>query len=181
VFHPLNAYEEGDNIVLDVVRHPKMFDTDLLGPNEGEPTLDRWTVDLRAAKVIEERLDDRGQEFPRIDERLLGRRHRYGYTVGTATATTRGEGFGDCVLKHDLSAGDTAVRSFAGGQASEFVFVPGGPDAGEDEGVLMGFVYAPDSDRSDLVMLDAGTLDTVASIHLPVRVPHGFHGNWIPT
>ncbi len=37
-----------------------------------------------------------------------------------------------------------------------------------------------DSDRSDLVLLDASTLDTVAEIHLPVRVPYGFHGSWVP-
>jgi carotenoid cleavage dioxygenase len=30
-------------------------------------------------------------------------------------------------------------------------------------------------------MLDAATLDDVAAIHLPVRVPYGFHGNWIGT
>ena len=82
VFHPLNAYDDGDNVVLDVVRHPKMFATDPLGPNEGDPTLDRWTVDLAAGKVLEERIDDRGQEFPRVDERLVGRRHRYGYAAG---------------------------------------------------------------------------------------------------
>ena len=76
VYHPLNAYEDGDRIVLDVVRHPKMFATEHRGPNEGAPTLDRWTLDLTAGKVLEERLDDRGQEFPRIDERLVGRRHR---------------------------------------------------------------------------------------------------------
>ena len=35
VFHPMNAYDEGDTVVLDVVRHPKMFDTERLGPNEG--------------------------------------------------------------------------------------------------------------------------------------------------
>jgi len=29
-------------------------------------------------------------------------------------------------------------------------------------------------------VLDAGTLEPVASVHLPVRVPHGFHGNWVP-
>ncbi len=29
VFHPMNAYDDGDTIVLDVVRHPKMFDTSL--------------------------------------------------------------------------------------------------------------------------------------------------------
>ena len=37
------------------------------------------------------------------------------------------------------------------------------------------------TDTSDLVLLDAGSLETVAEVHLPVRVPHGFHGNWIPT
>ena len=68
VFHPLNAYEDGDTIVADVIRHPKMFDTDRLGPNDGVPTLDRWTFDLTTGSVTETRLDDRGQEFPRIDE-----------------------------------------------------------------------------------------------------------------
>ena len=84
VFHPMNAYDDGDTIVLDVVRHPKMFATENLGPNEGPPTLDRWTVDLADGKVRESRVDDRGQEFPRVDERLVGKRHRYGYapTVG---------------------------------------------------------------------------------------------------
>lgn len=31
----MNAYEDEDTIVLDLVRHPKMLDTDLDGPNEG--------------------------------------------------------------------------------------------------------------------------------------------------
>jgi carotenoid cleavage dioxygenase len=56
-----------------------MFDTHPLGPDEGPPTLERWSIDLAAGKLVEERLDDRGQEFPRVDERLVGRRHRYGY------------------------------------------------------------------------------------------------------
>ena len=84
VFHPMNAYDDGDTIVLDVVRHPKMFDTEHLGPNEGPPTLDRWTVDLADGKVRESRVDDRGQEFPRVDERLVGKRHRYGYAPALA-------------------------------------------------------------------------------------------------
>ena len=57
--------------------------------------------------------------------------------------------------------------------------VASSPDAAEDDGVLMGFVHDAARDASDLVMLDAATLDTVAEVHLPVRVPYGFHGNWV--
>lgn len=54
--------------------------------------------------------------------------------------------------------------------------VPGGP------GWLMTFVYDAATDRSDLVILDADHLAAppVAVVHLPRRVPAGFHGNWLP-
>jgi carotenoid cleavage dioxygenase len=179
VFHPLNAYDDGDSIVLDVVRHPKMFDTDLHGPNEGPTTLDRWTVDLADGKVRETRLDDHPQEFPRIDDRLVGRPHRYGYAMQTSGT---GGDVGDSVLKHDLRRGHTTARRLGAHQfVGEFAFVPSSPQAAEDDGVLMGFVYDASTDRSDLTILDAATLATVAVVHLPVRVPFGFHGNWVPT
>ena len=47
--------------------------------------------------------------------------------------------------------------------------------------MLIGFVCDADTDRSDLVILDAASLETIAAIHLPARVPFGFHGNWVPT
>jgi len=37
------------------------------------------------------------------------------------------------------------------------------------------------TDRSELAIVDAQTLQDVASIKLPHRVPAGFHGNWVPT
>lgn len=176
VFHPLNAYEDGDSIVLDVVRHPRMFDAVTIGPKEGPPTFERWTVDLTAGKVREERVDDRPQEFPRIDDRLVGRRHRYGYSVGIAPAEA-----GDAVLRHDRVSGERHARAFGRGcDAGEFTFVPSAPDAAEDDGVLLGYVTDLAADRTDLVVLDARTLDDVARVHLPVRVPAGFHGNWVP-
>jgi carotenoid cleavage dioxygenase len=175
VFHPLNAYDDGTDLVLDVVRHSKVFDVNPNSPDESQPTLDRWTVDTASAKVLETRLDDRPQEFPRIDERLTGRRHRYGYGVGVGTPAEEGR-----VIKHDLTSGSSTIRDFGEArQASEFVFVPNDADAAEDDGVLMGFVYDRADDRSNLVMLDAGTLEDVATVHLPVRVPQGFHGNWL--
>jgi carotenoid cleavage oxygenase len=180
VFHPLNAFDDGDTVVLDVVRHPKMFATDFNGPNEGQSTLDRWTVDLADGKVRESRLDDHSQEFPRVDERLVGRRHRYGYAVGMKSGT--GANAAGTLLKHDLTAGGVTERSFGPGHTlSEFVFAPSAPGAAEDDGVLMGFVYDRATDRSDLAILDAQTLETVAAVHLPARVPNGFHGNWAPS
>lgn len=177
VFHPMNAHDDGDTIVLDVVRHPKMFDTNLQGPAEGPPTLERWTIDLADGKLRESRIDDRAQEFPRVDERRVGRRHRFGYAVAVGDGEPEG-----LLIKHDLIGDTTAKRSFgAAKQLGEFVFHPSAPDAPEDDGVLMGFVYDAESDRSELAILDAQTLDTVASVQLPHRVPAGFHGNWVPT
>jgi carotenoid cleavage dioxygenase len=180
VYHPLNAYDDGDRIVLDVVRHAKTFATRHDGPDEGPTSLERWTVDLAAGKVLDERLSDRNQEFPRVDDRVVADRHRYGYTVGFDTVEGRQES--NVLLKHDLDERTTQVRSFAAtAQPDEFVFVPSAADGAEDDGVLMGFVHDRAEARSDLVVLDAGSLDTVATVHLPTRVPHGFHGSWVPT
>ena len=46
VFHTVNAYDEDDTVVLDVVRHAQMFTDDLHGWSDGTGTLDRWTIDL---------------------------------------------------------------------------------------------------------------------------------------
>jgi carotenoid cleavage dioxygenase len=175
VFHPLNAYDDGNRIVLDVVRHSSVFTTGTrLFPED--QSLDRWTVDLVAGKVVEERLDDTRQEFPRVDERLVGLHHRYGYAVGFSNEAP------DAILKHDAATRRTRSVGFGSGrEPGEFVFVPSSDDAAEDDGVVMGFVYDRSTDRSDLVLLDAQTLETVATVHLPARVPHGFHGNWVPT
>jgi carotenoid cleavage dioxygenase len=55
VFHVMNAYDEpgGKGVVLDVVRHPSMFRTHLLGPSEGAPTLERWHLDGNGGAVKE--------------------------------------------------------------------------------------------------------------------------------
>ncbi|MQA62544.1 MAG: carotenoid oxygenase, partial [Actinophytocola sp.] len=175
-FHPLNAYDDGEQIVLEVPRYERVFDAVRNGPTESSPTFDRWVIDLEAGKVRTSRIDDRKHEFPRLDERLVGRRHRYGYTVAD-----RDSGWFDTVVKHDFAQATASDRSFGDGkEVGEFVFVPRAADAAEDDGVLMGFVYDKAEDRSDLILLDAGTLDTVAAIHLPNRVPTGLHGNWVP-
>jgi carotenoid cleavage dioxygenase len=179
VFHPLNAYDTPDGkVVVDVVRWPRMFADDLLGPTDGPSRLDRWTIDPAAGKVIEETLDDRSIEFPRHDERIVGRQHRYGYAAAVASPFDHG-----VAVKHDLAAGRSEVHDYGPGrETGELVFVPRSPDAAEDDGWLLSLVYDATTDRSDLVILHAQdfTADPVAVVHLPQRVPFGFHGNWVP-
>ncbi|RMI33481.1 carotenoid oxygenase family protein [Nocardia stercoris] len=180
VYHTLNAYEEGQRIVIDAVRHPSTFVNGHNEPTIGVPALHRWTADLATGRITEAPLDDRRQEFPRVDERLIGRRHRFGYSVARLNVPdTRSA---DTLLRNDVTTGTTEVVSFDGdGEPGEFIHVPSGPGTPEDDGVVMGFVYRHETGRSDLVILDAGTLDHVATVHLPARVPNGFHGNWVPT
>jgi carotenoid cleavage dioxygenase-like enzyme len=179
VYHPLNAYDLPDgSVVLDAARHPSTFAKDVLGPNDGATTLDRWTLEPSSGKVRQERLDDRSQEFPRLDERLIGRPHRYGYTATFAPGVEFGP-----ILKHDLVAGTSETHDFGANRFSlEPVFVPRSPDAAEDDGYVMTYVYDATTDKSDVVILAAQDFagDPLATIHLPQRVPYGFHGNWVP-
>ena len=64
---------------------------------------------------------------------------------------------------------------------AEAVFVPRHPDAAEDDGWLLAFVYDLRDDSSALVVLNAGDPggEPAATVHLPARVPLGFHGNWM--
>ncbi len=181
VFHPLNAYDDGDDrVVCDVIRYDHVFAESRIGPHDTPPTLDRWTIDLAVGKVITERLDDRPQEFPRVDERRVGRPHRYGYAAGLS-----GGGITGCdgsLVKHDLHQGRSEVRSLGiDAGAAEAVFVPRHRDAAEDDGWVLALVYEPSVDRSNLLILNAAdfTGPPQAVVHLPRRVPFGFHGNWV--
>jgi carotenoid cleavage dioxygenase-like enzyme len=78
VFHSLNAYDDQDGrVVVDVVQYAGAYDVSRLS-GKGPITLDRWTPEPAAGRVARRRLDDRLQEFPRVDERVISRPHRYG-------------------------------------------------------------------------------------------------------
>jgi carotenoid cleavage oxygenase len=189
VYHPLNAYSEirdgAEVLVLDVVRYSRMFDRDRRGPGESPPTLDRWTINLTTGAVSTECRDDRAQEFPRINEALTGARHRFGYTVGMDGGFVATAEMSTSVYKHDYAAGSTVIAALDPDLLmGEVCFVPNPADEGaggagaEDDGILMGYGYHRGRDEGQLLLLDAQTLESRATVHLPQRVPMGFHGNW---
>ena len=125
-------------------------------------------------------LDSAGQEFPRPDERFFTQPYRYLWSMGLPAD-------GDLefvapmpLYRHDLATGDRVQRDFGEGRIpGEFVFVPRSDEAGEGDGWVMGYVIDRNAQTSTLEILDALTLETVASVHIPHLIPPGFHGNWI--
>jgi carotenoid cleavage dioxygenase-like enzyme len=178
VFHPFNAYEDGNEVVLDVARYPEIWRN---SPADFDRAcLHRFRVDLGSGKVREEGLDDLCIEFPRVDPRCEGRAHRFGYAVSYDFLTSQSTG---ALVQYDLAKGKAKTHEFGPGRVpGEGVFVPASAGAAEDEGWVMSYVYDEARDASALVVLDAAGFDKppVASVALPQRVPFGFHGNWIP-
>jgi carotenoid cleavage dioxygenase len=182
VFHPANAHEDGEGrVIVDLVVHDSMFERSGYGPDSRRITYERWTIDPAARSVGRRVIDDRPQEFPRVDDRLTTRPHRFAWT----TELCLGHPFtlGPALIRHDAKKGLSERHYFGpGAVAGEFVFVPRAGSAAEDDGWLMGYVTFPAEDRSELVILDAQDFAgaPVARVQIPQRIPTGFHGNWIP-
>ena len=87
------------------------------------------------------------------------------------------------IFKYDMAndAARTVHALPAGHVSGEPVFVPAEGATNEDDGYVMTFVYAGDTDTSYMVILDATDMskEPLAEIHLPRRIPTGFHGSWI--
>lgn len=183
IFHTLNAYEQGDEVVLVACR---MSSTNVLvsegmqpDPDGDIPRLHRWRFNLNNGTVREEQLDDVPGEFPRINENLLGQYTRYGYI---AKAVKSSLPLFDGVIKYDLSNGKSQTHEFGQGRySSEPVFAPRPGATEEDDGWLVTFVHDETTETSELVVLNAQdvTGEAVARVLIPQRVPYGFHGAWV--
>ncbi|MEO5876642.1 MAG: carotenoid oxygenase family protein, partial [Streptosporangiaceae bacterium] len=181
-FHLTNAYEDGTDTVVDLVRFEdwEEFKLDL---SEFRTRAHRLPASrlmryrITPSKVVEEELVPHTGDFPQYDWRLSTRRHRYTYLAGR-TGTT---GTYDSTLKVDHDSGRvTAHRIGAGNSLGEPLFVPRGPDAAEDDGWLLVVNYSETEHRSQLVILDAADLDRapLAVVQLPHHLPFGFHGTF---
>jgi carotenoid cleavage dioxygenase-like enzyme len=179
VFHIANAYDvrsaNENSVVLEVVRYPEIWRDS--SKFSADAALWRWKLNLDTGVVEESQLDDRGVEYPRVDDRLAGAAARYSVAVGS-----------DALVRYDLQHGTASEQRFGGGgrvapsAPSEAVFAPAAGESDELAGWYLTYVYDPVADGTDLVVIDASDFEgePVARVRLPRRVPHGFHGNWIP-
>lgn len=181
IFHAANAFEREDGVViLDCSVHETMFAGGPDGPNGKPIGMERWEINPAGGKVKRTTLDRTPQEFHRPDERFFGQPYRYAWSLGLPE---KAEFLGDApIYRHDLETGERQAHDFGPGKVpGEFVFVPRSADAAEGDGWVMGYVIDAVAETTDLVILDASdmSLPPVASVHIPHRIPPGFHGNWL--
>ncbi|MFW7267099.1 carotenoid oxygenase family protein [Gluconacetobacter sp. Hr-1-5] len=183
-FHVAHAHDTADGrVLLDLCVYDTMFGDGAQGPDARSRGLERWIVDPACRTVTIRTLDAAPQEFPRPDERFFGQPYRYVWSLALpADPADRFLG-ATALYAHDLTTGERQVHDFgANRHPGEFVFVPDTADSPEGHGWLIGLVIDMATETTDLVILDARRFHEppVATIHLPHRVPPGFHGNWIP-
>ena len=186
VFHFMSAQELPDGRI-DVVgcratQMPISFGDDPAPAGDVRPTLHRWLIDPVGGTVRTDQLDDRGGDFPRINDDHSATSYRYGY-LGNIAPGAHGELAFNGITKWDLS--DDTEQRYDYGDAvysGEPVFAADPAGTAEDDGWVLNFVTDHDTLTTSLVVLDASdvTGGPVCEVRIPRRVPFGFHGNWMP-
>ncbi|MFB6192495.1 MAG: carotenoid oxygenase family protein [Haloarculaceae archaeon] len=187
-FHHVNAYDDGDVIVADLVTFPdadavsSLYFEDLADP-DGDWSFDggrltRYRIDPAAGTVDEREIHGGHVGLPRISPDVYRRRHRYVYGQGE-----RGQPVTELpgeVLKIDVETGGATAYRREDAFVSEPVFVPRPDGDREDDGVVFAVFLVPDAERSELVVLDGRSMDELARAPLPHALPLDFHGQWLP-
>jgi carotenoid cleavage dioxygenase len=189
VLHFSNAYEEGDEVVLEGYHQGAPIQQ--RGPNDTPismfmKSLDmhamrtfrhRWRFDLKTGATREEVLDDECSEFPTVHAGYAGKKHRYVY----AAIGEPGFFLFSGLVRTDVETGAKAKYAFPKGVfASEAPFCPRDGASTEDDGYLVTFTTDTNASSSECQIFDARALDRgpLARVRLPMKISSGTHATW---
>lgn len=188
-FHVTNAFETGDDVVVELVthdpadgwegwnRHLHDFRKNP-GPAFGG-TLTRLRIHRRTSTVTRETLHDLGCEFPQLDHRGATAEHRFTYLA----EASRPGGDPDSIATFDHRTGRTARHTVdAGNSICEPLFAADPAAPGEGSGWLLSLEHVAAQRTSRLIVLpavDPGR-GPVATATLRAHVPMTFHGAFVP-
>ncbi len=190
VLHWINAYEDGDEVVLDgyFQENPEPKSRQDAPPGFGRmmayldqqalgARLHRWRFNMLTGETREERLDDRTMEFGVMNQRQGGLPYRYAYSAIPRDGWFMFTGF----CKHDLETGNSWSYDLGKERyGSEAAFAPRLNARSEDDGYLVTFVTDMIEERSECVILDATDVEAgpIAQIILPHMISSGTHATW---
>lgn len=190
VLHMVNAWEEGDWIVMDGCFQPDP--TIRRNPAEGELAamlaylrirahLHRWRMNLVTGETREEPLDDLNVEFCLPDTTRYGVKTRFSYHQHLPEDMFAVDF--RALVKYDHEDGTRVRYDYEPGwSAGETTFVPLPGGQAEDDGYLVNLATHEQALCSEAWVFDAREIERgpLARVELPVRVPSGFHAKWIP-
>jgi carotenoid cleavage dioxygenase len=192
VLHWVNAFDDGDDIVLDGYRQrdpmpPPLGDAPkkhaqmmaYLDLHSMRPQLWRWRFNLATGQTHEAALDDRVWEFGSIDRRVAGQRHRHVYNMLGEPGWFLFNG----MSKFDTRSGHTETVDFGPGVfGSEAPFAARNGSTAEDDGYVLSYVTDLGRDVSECWIYAAQDFGSgpLAKVRLPARIPSGTHACWVP-
>ena len=190
ILHFLNAYEDGDELVMDAYFQENPTPRPVKSAPDGyghlmafldeysfQPKLHRWRFNLKTGSTREGHLDERVLEFGTFNQRFAGRPYRYAYSTIAKPGWFLFTGF----VKHDLETGQSwRVDLPEGRYGSEAPFAPRIGAVEEDDGYLVSFVTDENSGRSECIVIDARRFEEgpVVRIALPHKLCSGAHAVW---
>jgi carotenoid cleavage dioxygenase len=189
VLHWINAYEEGDEIVVDgyfqfdpspgvapdATLEQRMFRFLDLFALQSRPY--RWRLNMKTGAVKEGPLSDTITEFGMINALTAGKKYEWVYSTIPAVGWFGFEG----IIKHNVVTGTEENYQLPDGiYASETVFAPRPSPRSEDDGYLITFTMDVVTDSSQCLIFDAQNVSDgpVARIQLPERICSGTHATW---
>jgi beta,beta-carotene 9',10'-dioxygenase len=183
-FHHVNAFEDKDGLVIDMIAYPDASIIDQLylarlragTPIDATGLLTRFRVKFGSSEpVIRETLSPVPLELPRINYEVhAGKPYRYVWGTGIQLTGN----FLDAIVKIDIETCTVARWYVQGLYPGEPVFVSAPNATAEDDGVLLSVVLDIANDVSFLLVLDAATLEEKARAEAPHAIPFHFHGNY---
>jgi len=185
VFHTVNAFERGDDTVLDVLAYPDAGIVDALRIErmlarlpDLQPTLLRIVMRQGVRRAAIEQLGDTGFEFPTTNYRRANG-HSYRYAYGAANRPRADHEYASAIVKLDLDTGASASFADEPWIFGEPLFVADPQGEGEDDGVLLSVGSARDADAAVLAVVDARTMAPLARATVASAIPLGFHGSFV--
>jgi carotenoid cleavage dioxygenase-like enzyme len=182
-FHHVNSFERDGELVVDLVAHE---DPEIIGLLQLESlrsggaltqtSLRRYRIALDGSGVQREDLAPGvSPELPRINYRRNNMRdYRWMY----AAANSEAADWLDELVKVDVTTGDVERWAEPGCYPGEPIFVERPGSDAEDDGAILSVVLDAKTERSFLLVLDAGSFEEVARAEAPHPIPFGFHGQY---
>ena len=187
-FHHVNAWEEGNEIIMDINAYDdasiiqKYYLRELEQPDVELPfgTIRRFRLNLSTKKADIQIISNACIELPRIDYNRYNTESNYRFTYGVSLNPNERKGFYNSVVKINVQTGENSYWFETGCYPGEPVFYPSPKSKSDQDGVLLSIVLDTKTQNSFLLILDATTMNEIARAGLPEPIVYGFHGDFFP-